>query len=219
MNEAAMLFVELAKAIAWPCVIFFLGRQIVKTVNITGAISRLISGKLELPGGVKAEMAFAEQRQESPTTKGINEQSIQLPTPSPAIHEIEERLKGELKKHEGEMPQGRSKEDVLLRALAISNLRAGHEFTYNRIFGSQIAALKQLNSIGSATVEQAREFFRPYAEMYPQVYGIYGFDGWFSFLKNNSLIIEENNILRISGFGKDFLIHLAKTGLTENKLF
>lgn len=93
-----------------------------------------------------------------------------------------------------------------MRALAHSRLEAGHEFTYNRIFGSQIAALERLNEVGRATVDIAREFFRPYAEQ-PQVYSNYGFDGWLGFLKGSGLIVQTGNVLEISDFGRDFLMY------------
>lgn len=86
-----------------------------------------------------------------------------------------------------------------------------------RIFGSQIAALKRLNEVGRATVDDAREFFRPYAEQFPQLYNNYGFDGWLGFLKGGGLIVQNGNVLEISDFGRDFLIYLTERRLAENK--
>jgi hypothetical protein len=34
----------------------------------------------------------------------------------------------------------------------------------------------RLNEVGRATVDDAREFVRPYAEQFPQIYSNYGFD-------------------------------------------
>ena len=74
-----------------------------------------------------------------------------------------------------------------------------------------------MNEVGRATVDDAREFFKPYAEQFPQVYNNYGFDGWLGFLKNNTLVVQNGNLLEISDFGRDFLLYLTDKRLTENK--
>lgn len=48
---------------------------------------------------------------------------------------------------------------TLQRALAETRLRAGHEYTYNRIFGSQILGLRGLDEASVATVGEAAKFF------------------------------------------------------------
>jgi hypothetical protein len=64
---------------------------------------------------------------------------------------------------------------TLNRALAETRLRAGHEYTYNRIFGSQIVGLQSLNNRGGkATVAEAKQFFQPIEQRYPEVYKTYG---------------------------------------------
>jgi hypothetical protein len=63
----------------------------------------------------------------------------------------------------------KARESILLSSLAEARLRAGHEFVYNRIFGSQISALKRLNEVGQATVDDARQLFELYARQFPQI--------------------------------------------------
>jgi hypothetical protein len=99
-----------------------------------------------------------------------------------------------------------AREATLVRALAETRLLAGHEFVYNRIFGSQILALKRLNEVGQATIDDVQQFFKPYAEQYPQLYSKY-------------VIVQKDGLVEISDFGRDFLIYLTIMRLSENKLW
>lgn len=208
-----MWFVELVRALAWPItvVVVALAFKSEFLAFIPPMLRRKI--ELELPGGFKAKIGAAEQQQGgNPTDKKLDENPAIKPSPRAALNLIETRLRGEL-----ESMDAARKEPVLLRELAQSRLEMGHEFTYNRIFGSQILALKRLNEVGCATVDDAREFFKPYAEQFPQIYSNYGFDGWLGFLISNSLIVQNGSVLKISDFGRDFLIYLTDRRLTESK--
>ena len=176
------------------------------------------SGRPCLALGVKAKFDAAEQQQaaaENPASEKLIETPVLDPIPRVAANLIETRLRNDLNAVEPE-----KREAVLLRALTFSRLEAGHEFTYNRIFGSQIAALKRLNEVGRVTVDDARGFLRPYAEQFPQVYNSnYGFDNWLAFLKESGLVVQNGNFLEITDIGRDFLIFLTERRLSENKLW
>ena len=209
-----MWLVELAKAVAWPiaAVIMVLSFK----TDLRSFLPHFLRRKMEieLPGGFKAKIDVAEQQQgDNPAAQKLEVQKPTLdPSPRAAVNLIETRIRIEV-----DSVEAAKKEPVLLRALAQSRLQAGHEFTYNRIFGSQILALKRLNEAGRATVDDAREFFKPYAEQFPQVYSSYGFDGWIAFLKSNVLINQNGTTIEITEFGRDFLVYLTEARLLENK--
>ena len=80
-----------------------------------------------------------------------------------------------------------------------------------------VAGLKQLDEARTSTIEQAREFFAPYAARFPEVYATYGFDAWLGFMTSNFLVTRINDQLEVSEFGHDFLIWLREVRLTEKK--
>jgi len=209
-----MWIVELAKALAWPiaAVIIVLSFKVELRSFLPPFLRRKM--EIELPGGFKAKIDVAEQQQgDNPTATALDVRKPTLdPSPSPAVNIIETRIR-----RESENIDAAKKEAILVRALAQSRLQAGHEFTYNRIFGSQILGLKRLNEAGRATIDDAREFFKPYAEQFPQIYANYGFDGWLGFLKKNSLITQTGNTIEITDFGREFLFYLTAARLVENK--
>lgn len=201
--------------IAWPIAFVTLG--VIFKAEFRSFLASL--GKrgwsFKTPGGFEATVADAGQQQlasDNPAAEKLPEKPTFDSSPRPAVNIIEARIRSEL-----DSVEPGKKEAVLLRALAQSRLEGGHEFTYNRIFGSQILALKRLNEAGRVTLDDALEFFKPYAEQFPTVYRSYGFDGWFGFLKNNALVQQNCDIIEITPFGRDFLIYITEKRLTENK--
>lgn len=212
-----MSIVELVKALAWPiaAVIIVLSFKVELRSFLPTFLRRKM--EIELPGGFKAKIDVAEQQQgDNPAAAPTldNQKPILDPSPRLAVNIIEGRIR-----RESESIDPTKKEQILLRALAQSRLQAGHEFTYNRIFGSQILGLKRLNEAGRATVDDARQFFKLYADQFPQIYANYGFDGWLGFLKSNTLITQTGNTIEITDFGRDFLLYLTEARLPENKAF
>jgi hypothetical protein len=110
-----------------------------------------------------------------------------------------------------------AREGVLVTALASARLLGQHEFNYNRIFGSQIAGLKVLDETGPKTVQQAREFFAPYAAQWPQIYNTYPFERWLSFMITSGLVARNGDVLSATIYGHDFLVYLREARLTEVK--
>jgi hypothetical protein len=111
-----------------------------------------------------------------------------------------------------------SRLDFLVHNLAVSRLETIFERIYRVIFGSQILALRTLNSaIRPVSIEDAQKFFADFKEKYPEAYDNYGFDGWFGFLIKESLITIENNLIVITEGGRDFLMFLTHRRLPESK--
>jgi len=209
-----MMWVELAKAMAWPIAVVIV--SLIFKPGLRDFLRSFTARKIEVEGfGVKARIDAAEQQKgaaENPATEKLPQAPALDPSPRLAVNIIETRLREELNGFEAG-----KREPVLVRALAHSRLEAGHEFTYNRIFGSQILALKRLNEVSRATVDDAREFFKPFAEQFPQLYNNYGFDAWLGFLLGGAMIVQNGNVLEISDFGRDFLVYLTERRLSENK--
>jgi hypothetical protein len=211
-----MWFVELVRAVAWPTavVVIALGYK----PELLRALPVFLRRAIKFEGfGVKAEVGATEPQQQiaadNPAAEKLPEATL-VPDPRPAVNLMEAQLRGQASGIEA--PR---REPILLRALAMSRLEAGHLFVYNRIYGSQIVGLRRLNEAGQATVDQAREFFRPVEEQFPQVYASYGFDGWLKFLKDNSLVVQNGDVLEITEFGRDFLTYLTNQRLAEGKPF
>jgi hypothetical protein len=207
-------FVKVLVPLGWPIV------TVIVTLLLKGEIFTFLrtilqrNFEFELPGGFKGKVDAAEQQKsadQNPAAKELTE-AAPNPSQSPALNRIVTELQNALTKIDKQ-----ARETTLVRALAETRLRAGHEFLYNRIFGSQISALKRLNEIGQATVDDARQFFKPYAEQFPQLYSKYGFDKWAGFLESNGLVVQKDGLMEISDFGRDFLVYLTTMRLPENK--
>ncbi len=212
--ELAKAIVEFVKAAAWPMAFVIVALSF--KPGLLAALPSLSRRKIEVEGlGFKAKIDATEQQQAAtanPATENLPKTPALDPSPRSAVNIIETKLNQELKGFEAE-----KHEAILVRALAHSRLEAGHEFAYNRIFGSQIVGLKRLNEIGRAKVDDARQFFNPYAEKFPEIYREYSFDSWLGFLKSCGLVTQEGSFLEISEFGRDFLMYLTERRLTENK--
>ena len=207
-------FVKVLVPLGWPIV------TVIVTLLLKGEIFTFLRSILqrnfefELPGGFKGKVDSAEQQKSADQNPAAKELTVAAPGPSqsPALNQIVSELQNAL--NAIDKP---AREAALIGALAEARLRAGHEFVYNRIFGSQILCLKRLNEMGRATVDDVREFFKPYAEQFPQLYSKYGFDEWLAFLKSNGLIVQNDSLVEASDFGRSFLVYLTVMRLPENK--
>jgi hypothetical protein len=212
--EWLRLAVEFLKTIAWPATAVLIAWR------AGPAVLKVISNRsVDLEGfGLKATIGrTVEQQQiaESSVGKPALEPPAAVPpaaTSRPAIQIIEQQIRAELNRYTG--PQ---REPALVTALATARLFGQHESHYNRIFGSQIAGLKRLDEVGSVTVAEAQQFFQPYAQLYPQVYTTYGFDGWLGFMIGAGLVARDGDRLTATPFGHDFLVYLREARLTEAK--
>jgi hypothetical protein len=209
------LAADLVKGIAWPVVVAIIAWR------LGPKLGEVFTGRsVDFQGfGVKATIRALEQQQattaENPATRADLAVSVAAPAlpPRAAREAIEQRIRVQLDQY----PQ-QNREAILIGALAQSRLVGQHEFVYNRIFGSQMAGLKRLDEIGSATVAQAQEFFEPFAKQFPDVYANYGFDRWLGFMVTSGLVARDGDTLTATQFGHDFLVYLREARLTEAKL-
>ena len=234
--ELAKAAVDLVRAVVWPFALVFLAVDF--EPELRAALSSLLRRKVDFEGlGLKVAVHEPEQQQtakdaedvygvpplitgpaENPSIErplierpSIEKQSLD-PSPRPAVTRIENELRDALKT----IDPGKEGA-VLLRSLAEARLERGHEAVYNRIFGSQIEFLKRLNEVPHLTVDQAREFFKPYADQFPQVYSKYSFDAWLNYMTVNALAARNGDDLEISEIGRDFLVYIINQRLPEKK--
>jgi hypothetical protein len=152
--------------LSWPVAAVFIA--LAYKPELLKALPDFLRRKLKVEGfGIKAEIDAAEQQKaaENPADEKLPEKQALDPSPRLAVNLVEARLHSDLL-----VIDPAKREAVLVRALADARLSGGHEFTYNRIFGSQILALRRLNSAGQATVDNAREFYKSAEEQNPHLY-------------------------------------------------
>jgi hypothetical protein len=217
LHEWLTFGVEFSKAVAWPIAVAIMAWPLKK---LLAEVLRFPNREVNVEGfGVKAKIGPAEQQRSTEENPAKPETPVALPPPLPepsvAVKVLEDSMRANLPSNQTPSQQN----EYLLRLLADTRIRAGHEFVYNRIFGSQIAALKALDENGGATVAEARVFFEPYAKQFPQVYDTYGFEGWLGFLTANALVLQTDEWLTASEYGHDFLVYLRTARLTEAKAF
>jgi hypothetical protein len=208
--------VEVIKAPSWP--VAFTIVSLILGPRLLYWLHSLVQRKVELEGfGLKAKIDVAEQQQkvaaENPVTEKLAEPAALNPSSRLAVNLLENMLREQLEQIETE-----KQVPMLLRGLAETRVLAGHEFIYNRIFGSQITFLKRLNEVPRTTIEEAKQFFAPYAAQFPHIYDTYGFDGWLGFLKKNLVIEQHDGLVQINEFGRDFLVYVTEQRLAELKL-
>lgn len=222
--ELLRALAELVRALAWPVAALLIVGAILRTdtfdwSTFRASIAALFRRKFEVeagPGGLRAKFD-AEQQQVAAITEPPKDERLSakqaLAPPRPAVAEVEQRLHAEIPAIDKE-----NREPILVRALAETRVHLGHEWVYNRIFGSQIIGLKHLYAVNQTTEADAKRFFQENVRpINPELYASYGFDGWLDFLKRLNLISQDGTTIRITEFGKDFLMYIGNAKLADYK--
>jgi hypothetical protein len=233
INQWLWFAVQIVRIVAWPLVIGLLAwwnrKAILKLVDSLGRRALRLKG----PGGIEASLeAITDQAGESGVNKyeatiaaptpavvstpaaGTPASPIGIPTPRPAVAHLEGELRGQLAGVE--VTQQNTK---LLRELAETRVRAGHEQIYNRIFGTQILAMKNLDLRGTATVADAKQYYDSLIPRFPKMYPAYPFESWLGFIINSGLVSRDGEVLTPTVYGHDFVVYLADNRLSEDKPF
>lgn len=189
---------------------------------------------ITFPGG-SADMTGSEAAAQIEAQKNPTEPK-QLPVPAPepgarlpelpppsAVHgPIEADLRRRI---EESVPGGLDVQMAwALRIAVVAQVERDHEQTYRLIFGSQIAALKELNVRGALTLDQAREVYALTAmKNHPDTFKPETFEDWGQFLINRGLVVvapqpatDETRAI-LTHLGRDFLMFVTGRGLTEYK--
>jgi len=174
------------------------------------------------PGGFEVNVGAATSQGGGDAGTQITEAPISATPPAlvvtatrPAITYLE----GELRQQLAGTPDLTQQNNLLLRALAETRIRAGHEAIYNRIFGSQLEAMKTLDTRGSATVADAKQYYDSLIPRFPNMYPGYSFESWLGFMVGVGLVSREGERLTPTFYGHDFLVYLTENRLSGEKPF
>lgn len=202
--SSLQVFFDLLKGIAWP--VAALAIAVVFRGEIKAILPRV---RRAGPSGIELDSIDQQQKTPAPPT----DQHVNLSEATPTIEDLERRIRGDLDNVILER-----REPMLIRQLATTQAAAFFENTYGLIFGSQIDALRRLNSIDSITVDEARNYFentvRP---KFPDEYRNTSFDAWSSFLVTRGFIALDLEKVAIKELGREFLTFLESRNLPLNK--
>lgn len=105
------------------------------------------------------------------------------------------------------------KEAFYARLIGVGLVAFHYDVTYLTIYGSQLAALSELNSRGLIPVSDLKKHYDKAVADYPKAYSNYSFDQWLEFMKGRQIIATyPTQMVELSFGGKDFLKYLAHTG-------
>jgi hypothetical protein len=108
--------------------------------------------------------------------------------------------------------------DLLVRNLAQARLEAVFGVVYGQLYGTQLAALLELEARRKVTANVAVQFYQERVEkVFPAAYANYGFAGWLGFLKMRGLVEQTHEDIAITDLGVDFVMWLRGSGLDVNK--
>lgn len=111
-----------------------------------------------------------------------------------------------------------------IRQRSISEATRIHETNYRLIFGSQIFALKTLNTVGQGLVADFEKYYNDQVLTNPNWEGVHKgrtFEQWGQFLIDTAYVVivedSEPKIVQITPFGKQFLHWMVLVGASEFK--
>jgi hypothetical protein len=100
--------------------------------------------------------------------------------------------------------QAPDRETYLIRGLTVALIYVQFESAWFNIFASQIKALQHLNN-EQLKREGIFPFYSEAANANAATYATYSFDQWLGFLRSNTLIREDGDLIGITVKGRDFL--------------
>jgi hypothetical protein len=105
------------------------------------------------------------------------------------------------------------KEAFYARFIGVGLVAYQHDVSWLMIYGSQLAAMAELNSRGLIPIGDLKKHYERAAVDYPKTYSDYSFDQWVGFMRDRTLIaIYPTQLIELSFNGKDFLKYLAHVG-------
>ena len=133
-----------------------------------------------------------EQQAGAPTSREV--QDVLQSFDSPALLQQERVLLADLEARRLDSTSDTTK--VLIRHLAKTRLVLGYEFVYRLIFGSQIALLKTVNTMGGGMSEaEAHQFYHTVARAYPDVFPADQQEPYLGFLVRQGLLFPKEGSL------------------------
>jgi len=127
---------------------------------------------------------------------------------SPITAEVEKNIK-----FVAQQNSPNDKEAFYARFIGIGLVGYQHDETWYMIYGSQLAALAELNSRGLIPIADLKKHYDQAVANYPDTYANYSFQQWMDFMKSRQIIARyPSGMVELSFGGKDFLKYLAHTG-------
>jgi hypothetical protein len=206
-------FWDFLAALLWPSVLLFL--YLDQRHNLP-LLAQWLKGRAIKAGGMGMTVELQAEQRNSERNPVASEKGGE---PPPAQHmlvqarsKVAENIAGSLLEQTKHLsPEDRA--STLANAFANSRVLEAFEFVLNRIYGSQIEALRLLRDIPEASMLEANEFYQRVVDKYPEFYRAYGFNRWAGWLESQSLIERRTNGFAITPFGRDFLAYLAEAGI------
>jgi hypothetical protein len=109
--------------------------------------------------------------------------------------------------------------EVLVHALASTNIQLYHERTYRGIFGSQMSALVMMNNPAGAPEEAVKAIYDAAAAQYTDLYKGFTFDRWIAFLVHGGLATCVDKQYQTTPYGRGFLKYVVDMRLVTPKLY
>ena len=167
---------------------------------------RLKESPITFPGGTQMGVPSGDE----PPTEDKAHTITQPQTASPAVKTRIEQLRVFL--HESGVTD---REGLLLQALAEKEFLAFFERVCREIYGSQIRALRALNSANAGIAQESLRDF----QSLPVIQSTMTFEQWFQYLATNALVVSQGQNVLITDSGREFLIYVTQQGYPEFGLY
>lgn len=202
---------EVVRALAWPIAIVVLG------VKLKSSIHEL-SGRLTTAKHKETELAFSPKTQNTIATPAKADLSASIPKDSTGLlEEAEQKIYESL--HKMKISSSEDKVKVLAKHHASLQIWSGFQQINHTIYGSQLKALRALNTQANPVERSFFESFYTEAfHKYPNQYANVSYDTWFNYLKSAGLINAENSCYFITQYGRGFLIALTDSGIEQDRI-
>jgi hypothetical protein len=197
-------FLKILEVIKWPLVVvaivFF---AIVCFRRCIAAFINRARG-VKYPGG---EIQAGPPPQDPTEIKVGSAEKLLQAFESPVLLDAEKAIREILAKER--VATAEDKEKVLIRHLATAQLNFTFLCIDVQIYLGQLRILEALNS-NPAPKQMARDVYNAAIPLYPEALKDYPFEKYLGFLKTTNLILEDEETLSITPFGREFLAFLVR---------
>lgn len=224
----ANAIVELIGHTAWPFVVLsvsYLYREDIKTflATVTG-----LAGRIRRVGPAEFQETATRQVFSSPAEEGEQdrrghgpttlapEKLLNDPTVKPWLDQITEFLQA------NNLTDAPDLKDRLLAALALNSRELEFRTIADRIFGTQVAALKEIEVSGSLGMSALQNLHSEHETRVLLSDSGRALDilTWIAFLRDSQLIaLNENSQYKLTAKGRLFLRFASTNGINETRLF
>jgi hypothetical protein len=111
-----------------------------------------------------------------------------------------------------------ARETYLVEIAADAIAAVAFDYVYSLIYGSQLAAVRDLNSAGAVHVEKLKPYFEAAKANFPSLYETDTFERWLGWLTQiASLVAQDGEVVTITDIGRDFLQFVISRGYVFTK--